>query len=98
MSSRDDASAPSHTDQDLMIEAATLYYEEQLTQAEIGQRLATSRSTVSRLLRDARAQGVVQVTIHHPWARHSQLEARLRTTFGLRDARVLRAGHRPDAI
>jgi DNA-binding transcriptional regulator LsrR (DeoR family) len=81
-----------------MIEAATLYYEEQLTQAEVGQRLATSRSTVSRLLSDARAQGVVQVTIHHPWARHSQLEARLRTTFGLREARVLRAGQRPDDV
>jgi DNA-binding transcriptional regulator LsrR (DeoR family) len=98
MSPRDEAPAPSDQDQDLMIEAATLYYEEQLTQAEIGQRLATSRSTVSRLLRDARAQGVVQVTIHHPWARHSQLEARLRAAFGLRDARVLRSGHRPDDV
>lgn len=97
MTPRDDAFASSDPDQDLMIEAATLYYEEQLTQAEIGQRLTTSRSTVSRLLRDARAQGVVQVTIHHPWARHSQLEARLRATFDLRDARVLRAGHRSDA-
>lgn len=98
MSTREDALGPSDPDQDLMIEAATLYYEEQLTQAEIGHRLATSRSTVSRLLRDARAQGVVQVTIHHPWARHSQLEARLRATFGLRDARVLRAAHRPDDV
>jgi DNA-binding transcriptional regulator LsrR (DeoR family) len=98
MRPRDEALAPSEPDQDLMTEAATLYYEEQLTQAEIGQRLATSRSTVSRLLRDARAQGVVQVTIHHPWARHSQLEARLRTTFGLRDARVLRSAHRPDDV
>ena len=91
----DDVLARADQDHDLMVEAATLYYEEQLTQAEIGQRLATSRSTVSRLLRDARSQGVVQITIHHPWARHSRLEARLRTTFGLRDARVLRAGDRP---
>ncbi|TVR86753.1 MAG: sugar-binding transcriptional regulator [Trueperaceae bacterium] len=95
----DDANARADQDDDLMIEAATLYYEEQLTQAEIGQRLATSRSTVSRLLRDARARGVVQFTIHHPWARHSRLEARLRATFGLRDARVLRAGQRsPEAV
>ena len=95
-----DAAIAHHSaEHDLMVEAATLYYEEQLTQAEIGQRLATSRSTVSRLLRDARTQGIVQITIHHPWARHSRLEAKLRAAFDLRDARVLRAGDRPaDAV
>jgi deoxyribonucleoside regulator len=79
-------------ERDLLIEAATLYYEEELTQAEIGQRLNTSRSTVSRLLRDARAQGIVHITINYPWARNSRLEARLKQTFDLPDARVLRAG------
>jgi deoxyribonucleoside regulator len=79
-------------ERDLLIEAATLYYEEGLTQAEIGQRLATSRSTVSRLLRDARAQGVVHITINYPWARNSRLEALLKQTFDLPDARVLRSG------
>ena len=92
-----DVSTQLDDDRDLMVEAATLYYEEQLTQAQTAQRLAVSRSTVSRLLRDARAQGIVQITIHHPWARHSRLEAALRERFGIRDARVLRAGHRaPD--
>jgi deoxyribonucleoside regulator len=79
-------------ERDLLIEAATLYYEEGLTQAEIGQRLATSRSTVSRLLRDARAQGIVHITINYPWARNSRLESQLKQTFDLPDARVLRAG------
>lgn len=79
---------------DLMIEAATLYYEEELTQAEIGRRLAVSRSTVSRLLSAARSRGLVEIIIHQPWARHSRLEAALRATFDLRDARVLRAGTR----
>ncbi len=83
---------PTDPDRDLLVEVATLYFEENLTQAEIGQRLKTSRSTVSRLLRDARAQGIVHITINVPWARHSRLEAELKTTFGLRDARVLRAG------
>jgi deoxyribonucleoside regulator len=80
-------------DQDLMVEAATLYYEEDLTQAEIGKRLNTSRSTVSRLLRDARRLGIVRITIDHRWARHSRLEAELRQRFGLRDTRVLRASN-----
>lgn len=77
---------------ELILEAATLYYEQELTQAEIASRLGTSRSTISRLLKAARAKGLVEITIHRPWARHSQLEARLRSEFGLRDARVLRAG------
>ncbi len=90
-----DVSAPHHgpteQERDLLAEVATLYYEEDLTQAEIGQRLRTSRSTVSRLLREARTQGVVHITINVPWARHSRLEAQLVETFGLREARVLRA-------
>ena len=80
-------------DQDLMVEVATLYYEEDLTQAEIGTRLNTSRSTVSRLLRDARRLGIVRITIDYPWARNSRREAQLKHVFGLRDARVLRAGN-----
>lgn len=91
---RDESVAPSDDDRDLMVEAATLYYEEQLTQAETARRLDVSRSTVSRILRDARARGIVQITIHRPWARHSRLEAQLRDRFAIRDARVLRAGHR----
>lgn len=90
----EDATKISDQEFELMVEAATLYYEDQLTQAEIGKKLATSRSTVSRLLRDARSRGIVQISIHHPWARNSLLEARLRATFGLHDARVLRAGQR----
>lgn len=94
-----DAPGQVDDDSDLMIEAATLYYEEQLTQAQTAQRLAVSRSTVSRLLRDARAQGIVQITVHHRWARHRRLEMALCERFGIRDARVVRTRHRaPDEV
>jgi deoxyribonucleoside regulator len=91
----DDALARADQERDLMIEAATLYYEEELTQAEIGQ--AARHLALDRLAPAARRPraGVVKIAIQNPWARHSQLEAALRSTFGLRDARVLRSGHRP---
>lgn len=75
---------------DMLIEAAMLYYEEHLTQSEIGRRLNTSRSTISRWLKEARNKGLVQITINYSWARNSQLEDALKAQFSLKDAYVLR--------
>jgi DNA-binding transcriptional regulator LsrR (DeoR family) len=81
----------SSTNKDLFAEVATLYYEEHLTQTAISRRLGSSRSTVSRLLRDARNEGVVSIKIHYPYTRNSLLESQLKERFSLADARVLRA-------
>ena len=51
---------------ELVHAAAVLYYLEDATQAEIGQRLRTSRATVSRLLTEARRSGVVTITVSDP--------------------------------
>lgn len=47
----------------VMVKAAKLYYDENLTQAEIGERLGISRVTVNRILRDARHCEVVEIRI-----------------------------------
>lgn len=78
-----------HENKRLLMQAAKLYYMQQLTQAEIGRRLHTSRSTVSRLLQEARDKGIVNITIEYPWERDEELENKLKHTFNLRDARVL---------
>ncbi len=78
-----------HESKRLLMQVAKLYYMQQLTQAEIGRRLHTSRSTVSRLLQEARDKGIVKITIEYPWERDDELEKALKGTFGLRDARVL---------
>ena len=80
----------------LLVEVAKLYYEEQLTQAQIGRQLQTSRSTVSRLLKEARAKGVVKITIDYQWVRDSALERDLTETFDLEQAFVLRADGRTE--
>ena len=43
--------------------AATMYYLHDATQAEVAERLGTSRATVSRLLAEARRQGVVRIEV-----------------------------------
>lgn len=51
---------------ELMYAAASLYYDEDATQAEIAGRLGVSRSTISRLLSEARRLGIVEITVRQP--------------------------------
>jgi DNA-binding transcriptional regulator LsrR (DeoR family) len=50
----------------LLYRAATLYYVQDATQAEIAGQLGTSRATVSRLLSEARRQGIVRIEVIEP--------------------------------
>jgi len=74
---------------DLLAQVASLYYEDRLTQDEIARRVGTSRSTISRMLGQAREAGVVEIVVHYPWKTAPELEDVLRARFGLRQARVL---------
>ncbi|MEU7002904.1 sugar-binding domain-containing protein [Nonomuraea sp. NPDC046570] len=51
---------------ELMYAAASQYYLEDATQADIAKRLGVSRATVSRLLTEARRQGIVEIKVHRP--------------------------------
>lgn len=74
---------------ELLASVASMYYEDNLTQDEIARRINQSRSTVSRLLQEARASGVVEITVHYPWKNIPELEQELTARFPLRQARVL---------
>jgi deoxyribonucleoside regulator len=76
-------------DKNLLARVASYYYNDELTQSEIAERLGLSRVKVYRLLKEARAEGVVQITITWPTSRDTVLEERLRSVFGLQDALVL---------
>jgi DNA-binding transcriptional regulator LsrR (DeoR family) len=70
--------------QTLVYQAARLYYLEHATQAQIADQLGTSRPTVSRLLAEARASGVVRVQVRNPdEGEMSALEQRLVEQLGL---------------
>lgn len=64
--------------------AASLYYVQGETMESIARQLKVSRSTVSRLLQEARDQGVVQITLARPSGPRSPLGDALGRMFGVR--------------
>ena len=56
----------SHFPASLLYAAARLYYEDDATQAEVAAQLGTSRATVSRLLAEAKRQGIVRIEVVPP--------------------------------
>lgn len=70
---------------ELMYTAASLYYMQDSTQAEIASQLGTSRATVSRLLSEARRQGIVRIAVVPPVPNDDgDLAGRLTAALGLR--------------
>lgn len=59
--------------------AAKLYYLQDMTMDAIAAELATSRSTVSRLLSHARESGLVDIRVNSPFAHAGELEEQLRS-------------------
>lgn len=82
----------------LALRAATLYYLEGLTQAEIAARLGVSRPTAGRLVARAKARGLVRIDIVVPPDLrddlHADEERELEARFGLTE--VVVAGHGVD--
>jgi len=77
----------------LLAKVASLYYEKNLTQAEIARRLDISRPQVSRLLAESREEGVVKITIHYPSDKHFSLKQDLVNQFGLKDVQLMASGN-----
>jgi deoxyribonucleoside regulator len=79
----------------LALRAATLYYLDGLTQAEIASRLGVSRPTAGRLVARAKANGLVRIEVVVPPdlrdGLHADEERELEQRFGLTEAVV--AGH-----
>ena len=68
---------------------AELYYERGLSQQEIGSIIGASRPTVSRLIEDAKKQGVVRIIIETSVSKNHKLSNKLRKAYKLRDAIVV---------
>jgi deoxyribonucleoside regulator len=82
----------------LLIEAATLYYEQGFTQEQVASKLSVSRSNVSRLLTEARKRGIVEIRVRHAQQTAPALEEQLKERFGLEDAYVLVTGNEDPAL
>lgn len=74
-----------------LVEVAHLYYIDDFTQEKIASRMGISRSKVSRMLKDARTRGLVEIRIRSSLITAPGLQQRLRKELGLRDCLVLAA-------
>lgn len=73
----------------LIAKAAVMYYEQDLRQSEIARRLGVSQPQVSRLLEQAKANGIIQFQVMVPDGLHLELEEQLEDLYGLREAHVV---------
>lgn len=73
----------------LLVHVSELYYQQGLNQQEISKIMNLSRPTISRLLEEAKAMGIVEIIVHSPIEKNPKLSYALRTAFGLRDAIVV---------
>lgn len=87
---------PSLYHERLLIKIARFYYQEELTQAQIADRLRLSRQKVQRLLHEAREAGTVQFTIRPIMGIFADLERALEQRFGLREAVVIETSEYDD--
>jgi DNA-binding transcriptional regulator LsrR (DeoR family) len=72
----------------LLVKIARLYYEQELTQGEIADRLNISRQKVQRTLHQAKEEGVIQVVIRSIAGTFPDLERAIEDNYGLREAVV----------
>jgi deoxyribonucleoside regulator len=75
-----------------IIRAAELYYEKQISQADIAKQLNCSRSTVSRLLAEAMESGIVHITIRRPVEKINSLANQIKKLFKLKEVVVVAGG------
>jgi len=80
----------------LLVRVSELYYYQKLSQNEIGKILGISRPTVSRLLEEAKSEGIVEIRIKNNIEKDVELSNQLRRKYNLRDAIVVSGDYDPN--
>ncbi len=68
---------------DVLVEIASLYYYQDITQEELSRRFSLSRAKVSRLLKRAREDGIVEIRVHQHPGVSNELEQEFVAQFGI---------------
>ena len=84
--------------QRMMLRVADLYYNRDLSQQEIAEKLNISRPTISKLLKSARAAGIVKITVNDVTGRkYFRLEQELEDKLGLKEVFIVDSADNDDA-
>lgn len=78
-----------YSEERLLNKLLTMYYVEEINQAEIARLLGLSTAKVNRLLKQAKEQGLVEITIRLPSQHLFDLEEQLRGYAGIREAFIV---------
>lgn len=73
----------------LIVKIAQLYYDQEMTQAQIARELGIYRTTISRLLKRGRELGLVTIAINYNYNDNLWLEQQLKQKFALKEAVVV---------
>jgi len=73
----------------LLSRVLSLYYQENMKQSDIGKILGLSTPKVNRLLKQAKNQGLIQISINAPFQKIFDLEQKLKKYTKLQDAYVI---------
>lgn len=74
---------------ELILQAARLYYEDELSQDQVAAKLNTSRSNISRMLTAARRLGYIEIRIIAPTSRHDYIAQQLIEKLNVDDIQVI---------
>lgn len=74
----------------LLLKVAELYYVEGMNQNEIAKIIGVSRPSISRLLEEAREEGIVKISIEAPFQKNNGLALELRKKFELKEIIVVK--------
>lgn len=73
----------------MLVKIAQLYYIDNMTQSEISKKLGIYRTTISRLLKKAKDDGIVSITIKSDYNQCFELEKQIEKIFGLKEACII---------
>ena len=73
----------------LIARVTLMYHEWEMRQSEIAEQLGLSQATVSRLLNQAKEEGIIRISINLPNGVYTELEEQLIKKFKLRDVIVV---------
>lgn len=74
---------------ELLVQIAELYYQQNMNQAEIAKSFGLSRPSVSRFLEEARKRKIVEIFIHGPVVKNAELSGQVRKKFDLKFCSVV---------
>jgi len=72
-----------------IIKICYLFYNEGMSQLDIGEIMGISRWKVGRIIKDARARGLISIAINHPQIDLTEIEIKLAKKFNLKQAIVV---------